>query len=197
MVRGIASIPRSEAMSTPSVVENLFLAALDKPPQERAAYLDEACKGDAELRRRVERLLEAHPRAEGFLERPADFDATADPAPGEPAELPHRGASVESVGARIGAYKLLQRIGEGGMGSVWMAEQQEPVRRLVALKIIKAGMDSVQVVARFEAERQALALMDHPHIARVFDGGTTETGRPFFVMELVKGTPITDRKSVV
>jgi serine/threonine protein kinase/WD40 repeat protein/tetratricopeptide (TPR) repeat protein len=98
---------------------------------------------------------------------------------------------AESAGARIGAYKLLQPIGEGGMGSVWLAEQQEPIRRLVALKIIKAGMDSAQVIARFEAERQALALMDHPHIARVFDGGTTQTGRPYFVMELVKGTPIT------
>jgi WD40 repeat protein/serine/threonine protein kinase/tetratricopeptide (TPR) repeat protein len=179
-------------MSTPSVVEDLFLAALDKPPDERAAYLDEACQGDVELRRRVERLLQAHPRAEGFLEKPAaDPGATVDSVVGVPATAQHPTASAESAGARIGPYKLLQLIGEGGMGSVWMAEQQEPLRRLVALKIIKAGMDSAQVIARFEAERQALALMDHPHIARVFDGGTTETGRPFFVMELVKGTPIT------
>src|SRR5262249_52837034 len=110
------------------------------------------------------------------------------PAPGTAAEEPPR---AEGPGVRIGPYKLLQQIGEGGMGVVWMAEQQEPVRRLVALKVIKAGLDSAQVVARFEAERQALALMDHPHIAKVFDGGTTASGRPYFVMELVKGTPIT------
>src|SRR5262249_31847032 len=97
----------------------------------------------------------------------------------------------EGAGTVIGPYKLLELIGEGGMGSVWMAQQQEPVRRMVALKVIKAGLDSAQVIARFEAERQALALMAPPHIARVFDGGTTETGRPYFVMELVKGTPIT------
>src|SRR5207302_2707586 len=100
-------------------------------------------------------------------------------------------AGAEGPGTRIGPYKLLQLIGEGGMGAVWMAEQQEPVRRTVALKVIKAGLDTAQVVARFEAERQALAVMDHPNIAKVFDGGTTAAGRPFFVMELVKGTPIT------
>src|SRR5262249_7178052 len=98
---------------------------------------------------------------------------------------------TEKPGTRIGPYKLLEKIGEGGMGTVWMAEQQEPVRRMVALKVIKAGMDSAQVTARSEAERQALALMHHPHIAKVFDGGTTASGRPYFVMELVKGTPIT------
>src|SRR5207302_5295036 len=100
-------------------------------------------------------------------------------------------AGAEGPGTRIGPYKLLQRIGEGGMGIVWMAEQQEPVRRQVALKVIKAGMDSAQVVARFEAERQALALMDHPNVARVLDAGATAAGRPYFVMELVNGAPIT------
>src|SRR5881409_3692162 len=98
---------------------------------------------------------------------------------------------TEQSGERIGRYKLLEKIGEGGFGDVWMAEQEEPVRRRVALKIIKVGMDTREVVARFEAERQALALMDHPHIARVFDGGATDSGRPFFVMELVRGIPVT------
>src|SRR5204862_1607151 len=96
----------------------------------------------------------------------------------------------EQPGAQIGRYRLLERIGEGGMGTIWMAEQREPVRRRVALKIIKLGMDTKQVIARFEAERQALALMDHPHIAKVFDAGATETGRPYFVMEYIKGIPI-------
>src|SRR5262245_9860884 len=100
--------------------------------------------------------------------------------------------SIEKVGDRIGRYKLLQQIGEGGMGLVYMAEQDEPVRRSVALKIIKLGMDTRQVVARFEAERQALAMMNHPHIAKVFDAGTTDSGRPYFVMELVRGIPITE-----
>ena len=97
----------------------------------------------------------------------------------------------ETAGARIGRYKLLQQIGEGGFGTVWMAEQQEPVRRRVALKIIKLGMDTREVIARFEAERQALALMEHPNIARVFDAGATDAGRPYFVMELVRGVPVT------
>ena len=101
------------------------------------------------------------------------------------------GVWLDSAGARIGRYTLVEEIGEGGMGTVWMAEQVEPVRRRVALKIIKLGMDTREVVLRFEAERQALALMDHPHIARVLDGGSTENGRPYFVMELVEGTTIT------
>jgi WD40 repeat protein/serine/threonine protein kinase len=168
-------------------------------PAERAAYLDRECAGAPELRRQVEALLKAHADAGSFLEgrapRAGRGQDTGEftPAPGEPtrqAEPPP--GPVEGAGTRVGRYKLLQRIGEGGMGAVWMAEQQEPVRRLVALKVIKAGMDSAQVVARFEAERQALALMDHPNIARVLDGGTTDGGRPYFVMELVKGTPITD-----
>src|SRR5262249_48508144 len=107
------------------------------------------------------------------------------------AAAPHPGPPAEGPGTRIGPYKLLEPIGEGGMGTVWMAEQTEPVNRLVALKVIKAGLDSAQVIARFEAERQALALMDHPNIAKVLDAGTTESGRPFFVMELVKGVPVT------
>src|SRR5262249_28203172 len=177
-------------MSNLSVVEAIFFAALDKgTPEERAAYLDQACGQDHELRRCVERLLNAHPKVGAFLQAPAAGAATVDEEP-----LP------EGPGTRIGPYKLLQQIGEGGMGTVYMAEQQEPVRRLVALKIIKPGLDSGQVLARFEAERQALALMDHPNIARVLDAGTIPAepgvdtpgaGRPYFVMELVKGIPIT------
>jgi eukaryotic-like serine/threonine-protein kinase len=181
-------------MGTPSEVEDLFLAALEKDtPQERAAFLDQACQDDADLRRQVERLL--HAQAGGVLEKPAaSLQATVDSEPagaGEDREtLPAAGGSPE-MGTRVGPYQLVQLIGEGGMGAVWMAEQQEPVRRLVALKVIKVGFDSAKVVARFEAERQALALMDHPNIAKVLDAGTTATGRPFFVMELVRGTPIT------
>jgi serine/threonine protein kinase len=161
---------------------SIFLTALEKQtPQERDAYLDEACAGDAALRRRVEALLREHEGAGSFLEEPA-AEVVTDKAPGPPPDTP---------GAHVGPYKLLQRIGEGGFGIVFMAEQDHPVRRRVALKIIKPGMDSAQVVARFEAERQALALMDHQHIARVFDAGATPAGRPYFVMELVHGVPIT------
>ena len=150
-------------------------------PTERAAYLDQACAGDELLRARIERLLKAHEPADSFLERgPAVLDATDNFEP-----------ITEPPGTVIGPYKLIEPIGEGGMGSVWMAQQTEPVKRLVAVKLIKAGMDSRQVIARFEAERQALALMDHPNIARVLDGGTTSGGRPYFVMDLVKGMPIT------
>jgi len=171
-------------VSDPSAVEDIFLAALEKgTPEERAAFLNAACKDDSDLRRRVERLLEAHPKAGSFLEAPArpDGEETAAYVP-----------TGEHVGAVIaGRYKLLEQIGEGGMGTVWVAEQTQPVRRKVALKLIKAGMDSRTVVSRFEAERQALALMDHPNIAKVLDGGTTESGHPFFVMEYVKGVPFT------
>ncbi len=133
------------------------------------------------MRRQVDALLGKHAQAGSFLESPAPGPvATADPPPGG-----------ERPGTVIGPYKLLEQIGEGGMGAVWMAQQTEPVKRLVAVKLIKAGMDSRQVIARFEAERQALALMDHPHIARVLDAGTTGAGRPYFVMDLVKGVPIT------
>jgi serine/threonine protein kinase/tetratricopeptide (TPR) repeat protein len=161
-------------------LDTVFCAAIDIPlPEERSAYLDRACGGDAELRRQIDRLIAAHFRAGDFLDGPAA-------APAQTVDQPTGGP-----GSSVGPYKLLQQIGEGGMGTVFMAEQIEPVRRVVALKLIKSGMDSRQVVARFEAERQALALMDHPNIAKVLDAGTTDTGRPYFVMELVKGAPIT------
>jgi serine/threonine protein kinase len=152
-------------------------------PAERAAYLDAACAGDPRLRADMEALLRAHETDPGFLEQPA---GTVD-AP-TAATLAEAGRPVALIAGR---YKQIEPIGEGGMGSVWMAEQQQPVRRLVAVKLIRPGMDSRQVLARFEAERQALALMDHPNIAKVLDAGQTEQGRPYFVMELVKGIPIT------
>jgi eukaryotic-like serine/threonine-protein kinase len=161
-------------------VESIFSAAIGKAPgAERRAFLDGACGGDEAVRRRVEHLLEADDRTAGILERGPDGLADPHEPPGE------------RPGDRVGPYKLLQQIGEGGMGVVYMAEQTEPVRRRVALKIIKPGMDSRQVIARFEAERQALAMMDHQNIARVLDAGTTESGRPYFVMELVQGVPMT------
>jgi serine/threonine protein kinase len=169
-------------MENLSVVESIFFAALDQASaEERAAYLDKACGQDQNLRHRVERLLSAHPKVGPFLQAPAPGVATIDAAP-----------AAEGPGTRLGPYKLLEKLGEGGMGTVYMAEQQEPVRRMVALKLIKPGMDSSQVIARFEAERQSLALMDHPNIARVLDADSTDAGRPYFVMELVKGVPITD-----
>src|SRR2546422_6425260 len=162
--------------------ETLFHLALEKlssRSSERAAFLEVACAGDAALRQRIEVLLHAHAHPGSFLQQPsAAVAATID----EPIQ--------ERPGTVIGPYKLLQQIGEGGMGTVFMAEQTHPVQRKVALKIIKPGMDSRQVIARFEAERQALALMDHPNIAKVLDAGTTEGGRPYFVMELGKGIPI-------
>jgi tetratricopeptide (TPR) repeat protein len=160
----------------------LFAAALDYGSDaERTAYLDRACADDPVVRERLEALLRAHGGAGRFLEAAPDNTPTADAPPAGPV-----------AGAVLGGrFKLLEVIGEGGMGEVWLAQQQEPVRRPVALKVIKAGMDTRSVLARFEAERQALALMDHPNIAKVLDGGATPTGRPFFVMELVKGTPIT------
>jgi WD40 repeat protein/serine/threonine protein kinase len=170
---------------------DLFAVALQiVDSAERAAFVDKACAGDAVLRGRMEVLLQAFDGAGGFLKQPAAAEATG-PFVFEPALDPAAAAPPEDCGAVIGRYKLLQQFGEGGMGTVFLAEQQEPVRRLVALKIIKAGMDSQQVVRRFEAERQALALMDHPNIAKVLDGGNTASGRPYFVMELVKGIPIT------
>jgi WD40 repeat protein/serine/threonine protein kinase len=160
----------------------LFLALLDiDDPAERLAYLDRASAGNPALRAQVEQLLKAHLEPGRFLERAATRLIEND---GEPIR--------EQPDTVIGPYKLLEQIGEGGFGVVFMAEQTEPVRRRVALKVLKPGMDTRQVVARFEAERQALALMDHPNIAKVFDGGATPLGRPYFVMELVKGVPITD-----
>jgi WD40 repeat protein/serine/threonine protein kinase len=162
--------------------EEIFHEALARShPDDRAAYLQQACDGNAELRASVEALLRANVGASGFMERPVSaLAATVD----QPIS--------ERPGTIIGPYKLMEQIGEGGMGLVFIAEQQRPVRRKVALKVIKPGMDSRAVIARFEAERQALALMDHPNIAKVHDGGETAEGRPYFVMELVKGVPITD-----
>jgi serine/threonine protein kinase/WD40 repeat protein len=170
----------------------VFSAVRRLPAAERAAYLDHTCAGDAALRRRVEELLRASEDAEGFLLKSAPGAQRPDSASAAPTVVPNLATPGEKAGDRIGRYKLLQQIGEGGCGLIYMAEQEEPVRRRVALKVIKLGMDTRQVIARFEAERQALALMDHPHIARVFDAGATETGRPYFVMELVKGIKITD-----
>ena len=167
-------------------LESLFDQALALPAAGRVAFLEGACGGDSALRRRVEALLSAHQEAGEFL---------LAPPPGT-ARLPdsvRNSPLAEGVpGDRIGHYKLLQKIGEGGCGVVFMAEQEEPIRRRVAFKIIKLGMDTKAVIVRFEAERQALALMDHPNIAQVFDAGATDTGRPFFVMELVRGIRITD-----
>ncbi len=172
--------------------KSVFLAALEKTPEERSGFLEQACAGDADLRRCVDRLLQAHDRPDSLLDAEAVSDATPAPVLAEERGFdPASTAVAEGVGTMIGPYKLLQEIGEGGMGTVYMAQQTEPVKRLVALKLIKPGMDSRQVIARFEAERQALALMDHPNIARVFDAGTTDSGRPYFVMELVKGVPLT------
>ena len=197
----------------------IFTEASALPPGAgRSAYLDGACRGDAALRSRVETLLAAQEEVGRFLGTSDGPDATKVdlPATGPigitsgPVLLTTSGAAgtvdaqgwvtpgqarpgaTEGPGTRIGPYKLLQRIGEGGMGVVYMAEQEAPVRRKVALKVIKPGMDTGQVVARFEAERQALAMMDHPHIAKVFDAGATDAGRPYFVMELVGGVPITE-----
>ena len=197
----------------------IFIEASALPPGAgRSAYLDGACRGDAALRGRVETLLAAQEEVGRFLGTSDGPDATKVdlPATGPigitsgPVLLTTSGAAgtvdvagrvtpgqarpgaTEGPGTRIGPYKLLQKIGEGGMGVVYMAEQERPVRRRVALKIIKPGMDTGQVVARFEAERQALAMMDHPNIAKVLDAGATDAGRPYFVMELVKGVPITE-----
>jgi serine/threonine protein kinase/Tfp pilus assembly protein PilF len=169
---------------------DLLMAAVQiEGAAERSAYLDRACASEPALRQRVEALLAAVDQAGSFLQQPAgDPRATSDvPTPAST----NGSAPAEGPGTVIGPYKLIEQVGEGGMGTVWMAQQTEPVKRLVALKVIKAGMDSRQVIARFEAERQALALMDHPHIAKVLDAGAAPSGRPYFVMELVKGVPIT------
>ena len=203
-------------------VNEIFQRAIEAgSPSERAAVLDRSCGDDVELRRKVEALLIVHDGAGSFLEHPAPGIRSARSVTGGddatlPSVEPGRSSARidentepfspsslssdkpvsrplnEGPGTRIGPFKLLQQIGEGGMGVVYMAEQERPVRRRVALKIIKPGMDTDQVVARFEAERQALALMDHPNIAKVLDAGATDSGRPFFVMELVKGVPITE-----
>jgi tetratricopeptide (TPR) repeat protein len=172
-------------------IEELFHAARAlRDAAARAAFVEQATRGDTSLRRRLEALLAADARTgERFLEPRAA--APLVPAPKAGSAVAGSAAPGEKAGDTIDRYKLLEAIGEGGMGTVWMAEQREPVVRKVALKIIKLGMDTREVVVRFEAERQALALMDHPHIAKVLDGGATATGRPYFVMELVRGVPIT------
>jgi len=171
---------------SPSSEEALFRAASELPPgATRRVFLDQACAGDAALRQRLDALLAAH-------EAPDELLAPAEPQAKATMKLDLPDAPDEAVGQTLGRYKLLERVGEGGCGVVYVAEQTEPVRRRVALKVIKLGMDTKQVVARFEAERQALAMMDHPNIAKVLDAGTTETGRPYFVMELVRGIRITD-----
>ncbi len=192
----------------------IFIAALDHEPGiDRAAYLDAAYGIDADLRRRVEALLLAHERADEVLGpacEPSDASVTTDSNSSRPIaeatsgklpdhEISSSGASItdeyrSTAGLDVliaGRYMLQQKIGEGGMGEVWVAKQTEPVKRKVALKLIKTGMDSRAVLARFEQERQALAMMDHPNIARVLDGGLTPGGQPFFVMELVNGLPLT------
>jgi serine/threonine protein kinase/tetratricopeptide (TPR) repeat protein len=164
-----------------NVVREIFMELVGQvPPEHWQARLVELAGDNGELRRRVERLLAAHRQADSFLEAPAGGPAISVEPPG-----------TEEPGTVIGPYKLLEQIGEGGFGIVFLAEQQQPLRRKVALKVLKPGMDSRQVIARFEAERQALALMDHPNIAKVLDGGETATARPYFVMDLVKGIPIT------
>src|SRR5262245_11378804 len=163
--------------------KEIFLRVIEKAtPEERLACLERACGGDSMLRQRVEALLAIHLDEASFMGDPAIARSSTAVVPVTP---PDYRPTV------IGRYKLLEKLGEGGFGAVYVAEQIEPVKRRVALKIIKPGMDTKQVVARFEAERQALALMDHPNIARVLDGGATKAGRPYFVMELVRGMPMT------
>jgi serine/threonine protein kinase len=170
----------------------LFLEALERPtPGERAAFLDEVCAHDPSLRAAVEALLQNH-KEDAFLESPAIATPHAADSKKNRSDTITLVLIGEKPGDQIGHYKLLQQIGEGGVGVVFMAEQEEPVRRRVALKVLKPGMDTKSVIARFESERQALALMDHPNIAKVFDAGSTDKGRPFFVMELVRGIRITD-----
>ena len=162
--------------------DSIFWAALEiAAPDHRDRYLNVACSDNSKLRVQIDELLAAYPKVERFLEQPAIAVS--------PILAP---SLAEQPGTVIGSYKLLEQIGEGGFGVVFLAEQERPVRRRVALKVIKPGMDTREVIARFEAERQALAMMDHPNIAKVYDAGTTETGRPYFVMELVHGVPITE-----
>jgi tetratricopeptide (TPR) repeat protein/serine/threonine protein kinase len=162
--------------------QEIYIEAINRrDPAERRRFLDEVCAGNEVLRGRIETLIRQSDQLGSFLEHsPQPFEASAETS-----------VEAEDRGNQIGPYKLIEHIGDGGMGTVWMAQQTEPVKRVVALKLIKAGMDSKQVIARFDAERQALALMDHPNIARVLDGGTTGASRPYFVMDLVKGVPIT------
>ena len=181
----------SSGPTTSRLEREIFLSALEKSSSERPAFLAAACGADAGLRQRVEELLKERDRVGDFLQTPALPATTVFSAASLGFSETSLAGLTEKPGDRIGRYKLLQQIGEGGCGVVYMAEQEEPVRRRVALKVIKLGMDTKSVIARFEAERQALAMMDHPNIAKVFDAGATETGRPYFVMELVRGVRIT------
>ncbi len=158
-------------------IERIYNLALEQPADRRSTFLEQICAGDYELRQEVESLLAHAEGAEEFVNAAAQAIA---------------GMPGDSAGMAIGRYSLLQKIGEGGMGEVWLAEQREPVRRRVALKLVKAGMNTREVMARFESERQALALMDHPGIAKVFEAGTTPQGAPYFAMEYVAGVPITE-----
>src|SRR5438093_6569020 len=163
-------------------VREVLLHAVGKlPSEEWDGYAAQACGGNVELQQQVGRLLRLHREAGSFLDSPAAASLATVPAP-----------IAERPGSIIGPYRLHEQIGEGGFGVVFLAEQTAPLRRKVALKVLKPGMDTRPVVARFEAERQALAIMDHPNIAKVLDGGETASGRPYFVMELVRGIPITD-----
>src|SRR6266481_229883 len=183
-------------------IERLCYSALNEEKSARAAFLERACGGDEALRRAVELLLAQHEKDDSFLEVPAmevaakglardqQDDTSRLASPSAPTETAADLASAEKIS--FGPYRLLQRLGEGGMGEVWLAEQKEPVRRRVALKLIKAGLNTREAIARFKSERQALALMDHPAIAKVFDADATPTGAPYFVMEYVAGAPITD-----
>jgi serine/threonine protein kinase/tetratricopeptide (TPR) repeat protein len=179
----MSTLAGGDAMiSHPDKAKDIFLSAVElASADERQAYLDSACPGNTSLRREVEELLGHHERMGGFLQSPGIRPAASAIFP----------AVHEGPGTIVGPYELLEPLGEGGMGTVFQAAQTAPVQRQVALKIIKPGMDSRHIIARFEAERQALALMDHPHIAKVLDAGTTASGRPYFVMELVRGVPIT------
>ena len=161
--------------------QSIFISALELTPTERRVLLDDSCGANPVLRQRIEKLLLSHEKNRNFMDQPA----------GLLIQTPDQ-SCPEQLGTMIGPYKLRELLGEGGMGTVYVAQQEYPIRRKVALKLIKPGMDTREVLRRFEAERQALALMDHPHIARVYDAGTTESGRPYFVMELIRGMPITD-----
>ncbi|WP_459555692.1 serine/threonine protein kinase [Lacunimicrobium album] len=182
--------------------KEIFLTALDLPIGERRAFLEHSCAGDSTLRKEIEALLDAADSEENVLDQPqAEFSnmrekllACVDAASSATfvSMLPERSQPSPLIGEMIGPYRLMEKIGEGGFGQVFVAHQEAPVKRYVALKLIRTGMDNSEVIARFEAERQAVALMDHPHIAKVFDAGTTEAGQPYFVMELVRGVSLTE-----
>ena len=172
-------------------IERIFLAASGAPAAERRALLDRECNGDAQVREEVEALLGALADDAEFLEHPpAEVAATAPPHTPFNAPAAREFPSSEAPGVEIGPYRLRGLLGAGSVGEVHLADQEHPVRRRVAIKIIRLGMDSAEVAARFEAERQALALMDHPGVARVFDAGASPSGRPYFVMEYVEGVPV-------